>query len=226
MGSSYNEKQARKDLCEVAHLAYSRGYLCGKEGNLSVRLDNGSILSTPSSTCKGRLEENDLLLTDLDGALLNKSAKGAKPSTELKMHLLAYARRPDVHGIVHAHPSTAIGFTVAGTPLSANVLPEVVCTLGSIPTAPYATPSTDEVPNSIAALVEEHDAIMLDHHGALALGSDIWEAFYKLETVEQFAKTLLTAHLLGGVKPLSGDQIEQLMSIRSIYGLNRPVKIT
>jgi L-fuculose-phosphate aldolase len=142
------------------------------------------------------------------------------------MHLLAYKRRPDIRAIVHAHPATAVGFTVAGRSLSDCVLPEVVCTLGSIPTAPYATPSTEEVPESISPFLDEYDAILLDHHGAITLGTDIWDAFYKMETVERFAQTLLVAELLGGPKQLETAQLKKLLSIRSIYGLTRPVKIS
>lgn len=142
------------------------------------------------------------------------------------MHLLAYKRRPDVKAIVHAHPCTAVGFTVAGKSLSNCTLPEVVCTLGSIPTAPYATPSTDEVPDSIAPYVDDYDAIMLDHHGAITLGGDIWDAYYKMETIEHFAQTMFVAEMLGGAKPLGPGEIAKLMSIRSVYGLTRSVKVT
>src|SRR6202030_2548337 len=99
-------------------------------------------------------------------------------------------------------PTVAVGFTVAGASLSKCVLPEVVCTLGHIPVAPYATPSTSEIPDSIKPLIAKHDAILLDHHGALTLGKDIFDAFYKLETVEHFAQTMLVAHMLGGPKAL------------------------
>lgn len=139
------------------------------------------------------------------------------------MHLRAYKERPDILAIVHAHPVTAVGFTVAGKSLDRSILPEVVCTMGSIPTAPYATPSTDEVPDSIAELAKDHDAILLDHHGAITFGVDIWSAFYKMETVEHYAKTLFVAEALGGSRVLSSQAISQLMAIRSIYGLTRPV---
>lgn len=222
---SVSESTHRSNLVEVCRLTYQRGYLCGTEGNLSIRLDNERILSTASNTCKGRIEDSDLLLSDLQGTLIpSKSQReGAKLSTELKMHLRAYKERPDILAIVHAHPVTAVGFTVAGKSLDRSILPEVVCTMGSIPTAPYATPSTDEVPDSIAELAKDHDAILLDHHGAITFGVDIWSAFYKMETVEHYAKTLFVAEALGGSRVLSSQAISQLMAIRSIYGLTRPV---
>ena len=217
--------ELRTQLIEVCHLAYQRGYLCGTEGNLSIRIDENQILSTASNTCKGRISDSDLLLSDSAGNLISSAfhRADAKLSTELKMHLRAYKMRPDIRAIVHAHPVTAVGFTVAGKNLEKAVLPEVVCTMGSIPTAPYATPSTDEVPDSIEVLAVNHDAILLDHHGAITFGSDIWSAFFKMETVEHFAKTLLVAEMLGGSKALSSKQVAELLAIRSIYGLTRPI---
>ena len=212
------EKQAREELVEVSRLCYSRGYISGTEGNFSIRLADNLILTTPACSCKGRLGCDDLVLTDINGNSLSEK----KPSTELKMHLVAYQSRPDVHAVVHAHPTAAVGFTVAGVSLAQCVLPEVVCTLGHIPTAPYATPSTEEIPDSIREFVEKYDAVMLDHHGALTLGKDIFDAYYKLETVEHYAQTLLVAHVLGGPKPLFASQVQKLLNICSVYGLNKP----
>ncbi len=208
-----DEKQSRSDLIDVARLCYTRGYICGVEGNFSIRLGQNLLLTTPRGTCKARLNADELLLTDLNGRALSPG----DPSTELKMHLVVYHRRPDIRAIVHAHPVTAVGLTVAGISLDAPILPEVVCTLGKIPTAPYATPSTDEIPASISAIVEQYDALMLDHHGALTLGTDIWDAFYKLETIEHFAQTLLVAYQVGTPIELSAMQVQKLKSIKSIY---------
>jgi len=210
----------RNDLVEVAKLCYERRYICGTEGNFSIRLDEDLILTTPASTCKGRLKADELVLTNLEGKPTEPTVR--KPSTELAMHLTAYKKRPDVRAIVHAHPTVAVGFTVAGQSLAKCVLPEVVCTLGAIPVAPYATPSTDEVSKSIEDLVTTYDALVMDHHGALALGKDIWDAYYKLETLEHHAETMMVAHLLGGVKPLQKSQVEKLMDIVGVYGLKKP----
>lgn len=221
------ESKHRQDLIAVCHMAYQRGYLSACEGNLSIKLSENLILSTASATCKGRISEDDLLLSTLDGEKIDCSSQysGKKLSTELKMHLYAYKRRPDIQAIVHAHPTVAVGFTVAGKSLTLPTLPEVVCTLGSIPTAPYATPSTDEVPESMSEFVEKYDAIMLDHHGAITFGNDIWSAFYAMETLEHFAQTLLVAELLGGAKPLTSAQVQKLLNIRGVYGLERPVQV-
>ena len=228
MLSQPEELALRQELIEVCRLLYQRNYACGTEGNLSIRLSDGLIVSTASQTCKGRVKASELLLSDLDGKLLPSiyQSKGCKLSTELGMHLLVYKQRPDVKAIVHAHPVTAVGFTVAGRSLSARTLPEVVCTLGTIPTAPYATPSTEEVPNSIQPFVADYDAIMLDHHGAITFGTDIWDAYYKMETLEKYAQTMLVADMLGGARELEPGQLNKLLGIRSVYGLTRPVKIS
>ncbi|MBS1957747.1 MAG: class II aldolase/adducin family protein [Cyanobacteria bacterium SZAS-4] len=223
MSKSTEELTARQALAEVSRLCYQRGYITGTEGNFSIRLGSDRILTTPRGVCKGRINESELVITDLSGNPTDPNA--ALPSTELKMHLAAYRLRSDVFAVVHAHPTIAVGFTVAGVSLSTPALPEVVCTMGGIPVAPYATPSTDEVVESIEPFVKKYDALMLDHHGALCVGKDIWDAFYKLETVEHQAQTLLVAHLLGGPKPLSKMQIDSLLSIRSVYGLTNEVDI-
>jgi L-fuculose-phosphate aldolase len=204
---------ARQTIIEVCRAAYAKGYISGLEGNFSIRLSEDLILTTPRSTCKNRISEEDLVITDLAG----NPTEGGRPSTELKMHLVAYRLRADVKAVVHAHPTTAVAFSVAGKRLDDGILPEVVCTIGDIPTAPYATPSTDEVPASIEPLVAKHDAIVLDHHGVLCFGTDLWDAYYKLETVEHFAQTLLVANLLGGPIKLPEYQVKKLINLRTFY---------
>lgn len=249
MYSRETEEKARQDLIEVARLCYQRGYICGMEGNFSIKLDEERILTTPSGTCKARIEPSDLIITDLEGkpvcastvvsgnASYDSSASASssiksnadsaarnsrKPSTEIAIHLTAYKSRPDAKAVVHAHPTTAVGFTVAGMKLDKCVLPEVVCTLGRIPVAPYATPSTGELSDSIADIVGDHDAVVLDHHGALTIGNDIWDAYYKMETLEHYAQTMLVAHMLGDVQPLKSSQVEKLLDICGVYGLQKP----
>src|SRR6185369_14859993 len=168
----------------------------------------------------------DLVLCNINGEELEPppgNGQRSRVSTEFPMHQVAYKMRKDIGAVVHAHPTTAVGFTVAGIALNKCVLPEVVCTLGNIPTAPYATPSTDEIPKSIESVIVDHDAVLLDHHGALTVGADIWDAFYKLETLEHYAQTMLVAEMLGGAKPLYSSQVKKLLSIRSVYGLSSPL---
>lgn len=214
MASLYSEELAREEMSEVCRLMYERGYICGVEGNVSIRLNEDVILTTPRGTCKGRIDKTHLVLTDLQGKVIGEG----QPSTELKMHIAAYEIRGDIKAIVHAHPTAAVACSLASVRLDQFILPEVICTLGVIPTAPYATPSTDEVGASIADLVAKHDAVVLDHHGVLCLGKDVWDAFYKLETLEHFAQTIVMATSLGGAKPLLVSQVKKLIALRGFYG--------
>lgn len=221
-----SKSKARVELFEICRLAYTRGYLCGTEGNLSIRVSENLILSTASNTCKGLITESEFVLTDLEGVPVGKaSSSKKKPSTELKMHLLAYQMRPDIGAVMHAHPTVTVGLTVAGKSLSPAILPEIVCTLGRIPVASYATPSTQEVPESIRPHLAESDAIVLDHHGAITLGTSLRDAYFKMEMLEHHAQTLLIAEMLGGAISLSDSQVANLLAIRSVYGLTRPVRM-
>lgn len=178
-----------------------------------MRINKDYLLTTPAGICKGRVKAEDLVLTDLRG----NSLDGKRPSTELSMHLSVYKARQDAKAIVHAHPTMAVAFSIAGKTIDTKILPEIVCTLGDIPTAPYATPSTPEMGQSLEAAIANRDAIVLDHHGAIAVGNDLFQAFYKMEAIEHQAQTLFYAELMGGAKPLSATQIDGLMKIRSVY---------
>ena len=179
------EAQLRADIVEVGRRLYARGYTASNDGNISVRLDADRLLMTPSSVCKGFMAPEMMCITDLDG---RKLAGDRDPSSEMQMHLEVYRRRPDVQAVVHAHPPIATGFAVAGIPLDRAVLAEVVTTLGSVPIAEYATPSTKELPEAVRQYVQAHDGMLLANHGALTLGKDLFSAYYKMETIEHFAQ--------------------------------------
>jgi L-fuculose-phosphate aldolase len=174
-----SETQLRADICEVGRRMYARGYTASNDGNISVRLGPDRLLMTPASVCKGFMSPDMMVITDLDG---NKIAGERTPSSEMQMHLEVYRRRPDVQAVVHAHPPIATGFAVAGIPLDRAVLAEVVCTLGSVPIAEYATPSTKELPEAVSKYVQAHDGMLLANHGALTMGKDLFSAYYKMET--------------------------------------------
>jgi L-fuculose-phosphate aldolase len=163
-----------------------------------------------------------LCITDLSGT---KLAGDRDPSSEMQMHLEVYRQRPDAMAVVHAHPPTATGFAVAGIPLDRAVLAEVVTTLGSVPIADYATPSTKELPDAVRKYVKAHDGMLLANHGALTLGSDLFSAYYKMETIEHFAKISLVARLLGGERLLSRQEVDRLQGLRGMYGIASPAPI-
>jgi L-fuculose-phosphate aldolase len=210
------EQQLRVDIVEVGRRMYARGYTASNDGNISVRLDDHRLLMTPKSVCKGFMSPEMMCITDLDG---RKLAGERDPSSEMQMHLEVYRQRPDIRAVVHAHPPIATGFAVAGIPLDRAVLAEVVTTLGSVPIAEYATPSTLELPAAVRKYVKAHDGMLLANHGALTLGADVYAAYYKMETIEHFAHISLVARLLGGERLLSREEVFRLQGLRGSYGI-------
>jgi L-fuculose-phosphate aldolase len=217
-----SEAQLRADIVEIGRRMYARGYTASNDGNISVRLDERRLLMTPKSVCKGFMAPEMLCITDLEGT---KIAGERDPSSEMQMHLEVYRQRPDVRAVVHAHPPTATGFAVAGIPLDRAVLAEVVTTLGSVPIADYATPSTRELPEAVRKYVKAHDGMLLANHGALTLGADVYAAYFKMETIEHFAKISLVARLLGGERLLSREEVFRLQGLRGSYGIASPAPI-
>jgi L-fuculose-phosphate aldolase len=216
------EEQARADIVEVGRRLWQRGYVASNDGNISVRLDEQRLITTPKSVSKGFMTPDMMVVTDLDGRRL---AGEREPSSELKMHLEVYRNRPDARAVVHAHPPTATGFAVAGIPLDRAVLAEVITTLGSIPIAEYATPSTEELPAAVRKYIKAHDGLLLANHGALALAGDVMNAYYRMETIEHFAKISLVARTLGREHLLSRDEVERLQGLRGMYGIASPAPI-
>lgn len=222
MGPPVSESTLRADIVEVGRRLYARGYTASNDGNISVRLDAGRLLMTPRSVCKGFMTPEMMCITDLDG---RKLAGERDPSSEMQMHLEVYRQRPDVQAVVHAHPPIATAFAVAGIPLDRAVLAEVVTTLGSVPIAEYATPSTKELPEAVRKYVKAHDGMLLANHGALTLGTDLFSAYYKMETIEHFAKISFVARMLGGERLLSREEVLRLQGLRGSYGIASPAPI-
>src|SRR3954451_7891379 len=205
-----SEPRLRDEIIEVGRRLYARGYTASNDGNISVRLDGGRLLMTPKSVCKGFMTPDMMCITDLEGRKLQGDRD---PSSETLMHLEVYRRRPAVQAVVHAHPPTATGFAVAGITLTKAVLAEVLTTLGSIPIAEYATPSTSELPAAVRKYIKAHDGMLLANHGALTAGANLFAAYYKMETIEHFAKISLTARLLGGENLIAREEVERLQGL-------------
>jgi L-fuculose-phosphate aldolase len=214
----------RADVVEVGRRLWMRGFVAANDGNISVRLAPDRLLVTPASVSKGFMSPAMMVVTDLTGAVVEATAAW-KPSSEIQMHLVAYRERPDIGAVVHAHPPLSTGFAVAGIPLDRAVLAEVVTTLGSIPIAEYGTPSTRELAESVAPYVRAHDGLLLANHGALALGRDLFSAYYKMETIEHFARISLVARMLGREHLLSREEVERLQGLRGTYGIAAPAPI-
>jgi len=204
-------QKVKKEIVEIAKRLYQKGYVAANDGNLSVR-KNDRIVVTPTMKSKGFLRVNDLVTVDLKG---RRIAGKIRPTSELLLHLFVYKKREDVGAVIHAHPPYGTAAAVAGLELSEDVLPELFLSLGKIPLAPYGTPSTQELPDSVSKLILKHDAILLRNHGVLTVGKDLEDTYFKLERMEHFAQILFVANSLGKVTKLSRKQIEKLQRIKS-----------
>lgn len=202
------------DLCEVCHLMWSQGWVAANDGNVSVRRDDGTIVCTPSGVSKREIEPDMLVVIDSSGRVVEGDRR---PSTEMAMHLRCYADREDVRAVVHAHPPYATAFAAADRALDGYGLIETVLTVGAVPVVPFAMPGTDDVAEAIAPYLSHHDALLLRAHGALTVGGDLRTAYYRMESLEQFAKISLAAHQLGGMKDLPRHDIDTLMQRRESF---------
>ena len=209
-----DELEARKLICEIGRLLYERSYVVSSDGNVSIRLDENTVLATPTMMCKGRMTEDCLALTDIDG----KPLSDKRASSELAMHLLIYKMRPDIKAVCHAHPPHGTAFAVAGLAIDKPILSEVILTLGCVPLTDYGTPSTDELTEAMKPYVPHHNALLMANHGAVAYGDNLWQAFDRLETLEHTAKIAILSKALGGAIDLPADAIEKLVKIREKAG--------
>jgi L-fuculose-phosphate aldolase len=220
--STRAEEQIRADIVEAGRRLYARGYVASNDGNISARLDASRLVTTPRSVSKGFMTPDMMVIVDLEG---RKLAGEREASSELPMHLEIYRNRPDVQAVVHAHPPLATGFAVAGIPLTRAVLAEVITTLGSIPIAAYGTPSTAELPEAVRKYIKAHDGMLLANHGAVTCGPDVMAAYYRMETIEHFAKISLVARLLGREHLISREEVERLQGLRGTYGIASPAPL-
>ena len=218
--ASRAESDLRRDLVRFSKWLYRLGFMPGTSGNLSVRLDRHRLLVTPTGVSKALLKAADMVIVDLNGALL---AGTRKVTSEISMHLAVYHLREEVGAVVHAHPPIATAFACSGRALNEMLCQEAVMTLGAVPLARYATTGTDEVAASVIPLIPGHEAILMANHGAVSYGEALLEAFLKMETVEHLAHVALVAHQLGSAQPLSTDQVQQLHLARAKYLQNAEI---
>ncbi|MCD7872444.1 MAG: class II aldolase/adducin family protein [Clostridiales bacterium] len=211
-----NINKIKDEICDVCHKMWQLGWVAANDGNVSVKLDDGNIIATPTGISKSFITPEKLVLLDSKGNILEAN-DGYRPSSEIKMHLKCYEKREDVFGVIHAHPPGATDFAVAHKAMDMYNMIEDVAVIGSVPLTPYGTPSTVEVPNAIEPYLEEHDVMLLKNHGALAVGSDVMTAFYRMESLELWAKITINAVILGGSRDISRDNIKKLIDLRGYY---------
>ena len=215
-------------LAAACRRLHARGLLAGAEGNLSVRLLDGTLLVTASGVDKARVDATQVLRVHADGSPYHAPPQAAagdargmtrggmplRASSELGMHLAIYAARADVHAVVHAHPPVATGFAAAGLDLPANVLPELPVVVGPVALVPYGRPGTPALAQAMSPYLASHEAFLLANHGVTAVGRSLSDALLRMESVEQAARIVAVARLLGGERLLPPGEAAALASLR------------
>lgn len=209
-----DDSALRRDILRIGQFLHQKSLVAASDGNISVRLAGGRVLATPTSMSKGMMEADDLVITDMEGRKLEGRRN---PSSEMAMHLLIYQLRPEVNGVVHAHPPAATGFAASGIALNQALLAEVVLALGCVPLAEYGTTGTPELSATLRPLIPHYDAILMANHGVVTYGEDVMKAYFKMETVEHFARIALVTHILGKQNLLGREEVNKLLEARQRY---------
>ena len=209
-----SDRVAKEQILEVGRRMYAKGYVVSNDGNITCKVSPTTLWTTPTGVSKGYMTDEMLIKADLEGRVLQGTWK---PSSELKMHLRVYKENPNLIACVHAHPPAATSFAIAGIALDRPILPEAVVQLGIVPVAPYATPGTQEVPDSIAPYCRTCNGILLANHGALTWGTDLMQAYMRMESLEYYALiTMYTSSIIGRANELSREQVDRLTKSRPV----------
>ena len=207
-----DDLEVRASICEIGRRAYAREMGAANDGNISVLLEDDTLLCTPTNVSKGFMTPDMICRVDRKGVVLTEG--GLRPSTEIKMHLCVYDQRPDVRAVVHAHPLYATVHAICGKPITQQIMPESTMFLGEVPLTPYGLPSTTELSDAITPYLQRHDAVLLENHGALTWGHDLTSAYFKMEALDYYAKVVYLAAQYGGAKEFSAEQVAKLLDVR------------
>lgn len=207
-----NEYRIRLEIIRVTRIVANQGLIRSSDGNISVRLGEGRFLVTPSGLYKMAMEPDDPIIVNQHGEVL-EGKPGLRPTSEVGMHLEAYNQRPDINAVLHAHPPYTTALTIAGIPFPSDLLPEVLIALGDVPTAPYATPGTRTLAESIQAPIKNHNTVLLSNHGSISVGKTLEETLIALERLEHAAYTYHLARQLGNLNPLPEAELAHLREL-------------
>jgi L-fuculose-phosphate aldolase len=219
-----NEYELKRLIVDLGKRIWTRGFVAANDGNITVKLNENELLTTPTGVSKGFMTEDMIIKCDREGRVIQGGNGKYRPSSEVKMHLDVYNERPDVQAVVHAHPPYATSFAVAGIPLDKCVLPEAIIVIGSVPIAPYGLPSTMEIPERMRPYIKENDVVLLENHGAISVGGDLLSAYHKMETLELTASIVWKSIQLGNVNSMPDEERDRLLSIRANYGIKGPIR--
>lgn len=214
MAYQKTESQYRNDIIEICKRLYRNGWVASNDGNISIKIGPDAVLCTPTGMSKGYLTTDQLVKVDMDG---NKLEGELEASSEVKIHMDVFKNKPGINSAVHAHPPYSTAFAVAGLPLDQCIIPEIIVSLGSIPLTAYGTPSTQEIPNSIRKYLQDHNAFLMENHGAFTIGGDVYQAYYRMESMELFAKISLLAKTLGNVNNINEENVRKIIDLRSNF---------
>ena len=215
--------QIKKEMCEIGHRIWLKGFCAGNEGNHSVRIGDDRFLCTPTGLSKGFLDPEDIITCDAEGKQVEPNSRGRKPTSEIKVHLAIYKKRPDVGCVIHSHPPHATAFAIAGIPLPEGIHPEAEVFLGKVKTAKYATPSTHDLPNSLLPLIDEHtNSLLMGNHGSVCFDADLINTYYKLEILDAYCRILLLVKQIGKVNTLTQAEMTELLQVKQQFGMNDP----
>lgn len=205
-------KDLREFICDIGRRAWQKGMGAANDGNISILLDDDTVLCTPTGVSKGFMTPDMICRIDRAGNFVDGGAW--KPSTETKMHLCVYDNRPDARAVVHAHPLYATVHAICGKPITQQIMPESTMFLGEVPLSPYALPSSEDLSRAIAPYLERHDAILLENHGALTCGHDLQSAWFKMEALDYYAKVVYLAAGYGGAHEFDRHEVERLVELK------------
>jgi L-fuculose-phosphate aldolase len=216
----------REEIVRVGKLLHAKGYVAATDGNISARLDHDRFLVTPSGLSKGAMRPDQMVVIDCDARPIGAGRYGAgrdlKPSSEILLHLEAYRQRPEIKAVVHAHPIHAITLSIAGVSLARCLIPEVIVNLGMIPTTEYAMPASADGATVIRDIIRRYDALILQRHGSVTVGKDVWEAYLNLEKLENVAEITFKLLQLGRELPFPPGAVDKLIEKREQAGLMQP----
>ncbi len=218
-----NEYDLKKQMCEIGHRIWQRGYCAGNEGNHSVRVSDDRYLCTPTGISKGFLDPEDICVVDAKGNQIETNARGRKRTSEVLVHLAIYKKRPDVQAVIHSHPPHAVAFCLAGLSLPEGIHPEAEVFLGRVINAKYATPGGPKLPESfISQITPETNTVLMQNHGSVNFAETLTDTYYKLEILDNYCKQLILTRQLGQVNVLSTAEMTELLEVKKNFGMDDP----
>ena len=203
------QQGTKEEILYWSKRLYQKGMSPSTSGNISIKVKEGILISA-SGVCLNDMNEDDIVLIDYDGNLLNGNKK---PSSEKIMHSEIYTKRDDINAIIHSHCPLITAFAVAGKPIKKVILPDFVLAFGEVPLIPYYCPSTIELATNVGNCFEKYSAALLKNHGVILGAESLQKAFYQLELLRSYVEIYFGAEVLGGANTLSKNNIKEIQQI-------------